>query len=173
MRALLVLAFCQLISMMPSLAASNPTFPSLKASDLNKQEVQLPGGLKGEWNLLLIGFLREHQNDIDTWLPSLPAIVQSHPKLAYYELPVIARSNFMLRWVIATGMRGGIPDKAQRARTITLHLDKKPFRDALGLATEDRIYVLLVNKAGEVLWRAEGTASSDKLQSLESFLDGR
>jgi len=154
-------------------AASNPTFPSIKASDLNKQDVQLPRGLKGEWNLVLIGFLREHQNDIDTWLPSLPALVQSHPKLSYYELPVIERTNFMLRWVIATGMRGGIPDKAQRARTITLYVDKKKFRDALGIAAEDRIYVLLVNKAGEVMWRSEGTASGDKLQSLEKFLDGR
>jgi hypothetical protein len=154
----------------PQFAARNPVFPSLEATDLNKRKLQLPGGLAGEVNILLVAFQREQQDDINTWLPLLPALVKRNPKLAYYEIPVISRSNFLLRWVINNGMRGGIPDKEQRARTITLYLDKKPFLKALEISSEDQIYVLLVNKSGEVLWRTEGVVSQEKLESLRVFL---
>ena len=155
----------------PHFAAGNPVWPSLQASDLNKRKIELPGGLAGELNVLLVAFQREQQKDVDTWLPLLPALVKAHPKLAYYEIPVISRSNSLLRWIIDNGMRGGIPDKQQRARTITLYLDKKPFLETLEISSEDRIYVLVVNKSGKVLWRTEGVASQEKLESLAAFLN--
>ncbi|MEO5926651.1 MAG: hypothetical protein ABIR70_22745 [Bryobacteraceae bacterium] len=150
--------------------SKSAVFPALEADNLNKQKLQLPGDLAGDLNLLLIGFQREQQTDIDTWLAPLPGVVIRHPNLAYYELPVIDRTNFMLRWVINTGMRGGIPDKQQRARTVTLYLDKKPFRAALQIESENTIHALLINKKGEVMWRAQGRADEGKLESLEAFL---
>ena len=169
----IVVTLCMMFSTQPQFAADNPVFPSLEAADLNKQKIQLPGGLAGEVNVLLVAFQREQQADIDTWLPLLPTLVKKHSKLSYYEMPVISRSNFLMRWIIDNGMRGGIPDKQQRARTITLYLDKKPFLKTLEISSEDQIYVLLVNKSGEVLWRTEGLASQAKLESLEAYLDAR
>jgi hypothetical protein len=148
-------------------------FPSLTFANLNKQDVQLPQGLKGDVNLVLIAFQREQQNDLDTWLKVLPEVVGKHPDVAYYEIPTIDRMNSFMRWFINTGMRGGIPDKAQRERTITLYTDKKAFREALKLASEDRVYVLAINKKGEVLWRTEGLQSAEKQASLETFLNSR
>lgn len=145
-------------------------FPRLEASNLNKQKVRFPEGLTGERNVLLLGFLREHQDDIDTWLAPLPALMSRHADVAYYELPVIDRSNFFFRWILRTGMRAGIPDKQQRARTVTLHLDKKKFRDALQVESEETIRLLVINKAGAVLWRTQGRADEAKLQALDAFL---
>ena len=44
-------------------------------------------------------------------------------------------------------------------------------RDALRIPSEDRIYVLLANQKGEILWRSEGTASGEKKRSLETYLN--
>lgn len=149
------------------------TFPMLKASNLAKKEMTLPRDFAGQWNLVLIAFLREQQKDVDTWLKALPGIQKDHSGLAYYELPTIKKMSGMTRWFIDTGMRGGIPDQQQRARTITLYIDKEPFRRALTLPAEDRIYALLLNKAGEVVWRAEGLYDDAKGSSLREFLKGR
>jgi hypothetical protein len=162
-----------LASLGVGLTAAEAKFPALESEDLNGRKRQLPGGLAGDWNVLLIGFQREQQKEIDTWLLALPALVTQHPRLAYYELPVIERSNPLLRWVIKNGMKSGIPDKQQRERTITLYLDKKAFRQDLQISSEDQIQVLVVNRAGEVGWRSEGLCTADKLQALEAFLDGR
>ena len=67
-------------------------------------------------------------------------------------------------------MRGGIADRQQRARTITLYLDKEPFKKAMGVGPEDRIYALLVDKTGRILWRAEGVFTEAQGKSLVAAL---
>ena len=151
-------------------AETGARFPPIKATNLEKQEIDLPGGLQGEVNLLLVAFQRAQQRDVDTWLKALPRIQLAHPRFAYYELPTIARMNALTRWFIDNGMRSGIPDKQQRARTITLFIDKAPFKKALGIESEDRIYALLVTTTGDVLWRSEGVYTEEKGASLDRFL---
>jgi hypothetical protein len=67
-------------------------------------------------------------------------------------------------------MRRGIPDKKARSRTITLYIDKKPFLKALGITDESRIYCFLVNRSGQVLWRAEGEFDVSKATGLRQYL---
>ena len=58
------------------------------------------------------------------------------------------------------------PNPVARERTITLYLDKDEFRQALQLPHEDDIYVLLLDRQGQVLWRAEGAFTPEKGESL-------
>ncbi len=150
--------------------AQEVRFPPLKANNLSGQSVAMPSGFEGEVNLLLIAFQREQQSDVDTWLMRLPSLVQQYPQMRYYELPTIDKSNPIFRFVLRIGMRAGIPDKQQRARTITLHLDKSSFKKSLGIETESSIYALLVDQSGRVLWREEGLYTDAKAQSLIAAL---
>jgi hypothetical protein len=75
-----------------------------------------------------------------------------------------------MRSFIDGGLRAGIPDRAVRAATVTLYIDKSPFRRALGLRDEDRIYVLLVDREGRVHWRTEGAFDAKAGADLESTL---
>ena len=100
-------------------------------------------------------------------------LLTSHERLRYYELPTIDKLNPITRWFINNGMRSGIPDKTQRARTITLYIDKRPFKTSLNLAAEDTIYALLLDRAGLVVWRASGDYTEEKGKSLEQFLSGK
>lgn len=155
------------------LRGSEARFPEVAFENLNGEKIVVPGGLKGERNVLLLGFVQAHQTAIDTWLKVLPELTGPHPEYAYYELPVISRTNPMMRWFINNGMRSGIPDKGQRARTITLYLDKGPFKKALGIEREDVIVVLVVDRAGKVWWRAEGPAEAGNVSSLQRFVNGK
>jgi hypothetical protein len=67
-------------------------------------------------------------------------------------------------------MRSGIPDRLARERTITLYLDKAPFRQALDMPDEEHIYVLLIDHSGKVLWRERGVYEPDKGAALEGAL---
>jgi hypothetical protein len=70
-------------------------------------------------------------------------------------------------------MRMGIPNKKAREVTITLYLDKQAFRKALDMPDEERIYVLLVNRKGEVLWRIEGPFKEEKGRDLKHALESQ
>ena len=67
-------------------------------------------------------------------------------------------------------MRAGIPNPKTRERTITLYLDKADFRAALGMADEDHIYILVIDRQGNELFRARGPYSREGEASLRQAL---
>lgn len=146
-------------------------FPVVTASNLSGREYTLPAGLEGDLNIVALAFQMWHQNEVDTWMPLLEQIERRIPVIRAYELPVLRSMNRLSQWMIDSGMRGGIPDPATRARTITLYLDKERFRRALGLPDEDHIYLLLVDRDGLVHWQTRGPYSPEKASSLLAVVE--
>ncbi len=141
-------------------------FPAVSGASLSRKTVSFPEDLEGELNVLIIAFQRWQQGLIDSWVPLLEQMERNIPGMRYYELPVIQRLDPISRTFINEGMRAGIPDPEARERTVTLYLDRSSFRSALGLPDEDTIYVLLVDRQGQVLWRTEGALTHEKRESL-------
>lgn len=146
-------------------------FPTVEATNLSGREYTLPTGLEGDLNILAVAFQMWHQNEVDTWMPLLEQLERRLPAVRAYELPVLRSMNRFSQWMIDQGMRGGIPDPATRARTITLYLDKERFREAMGLPDEDHIYVLLIDRDGQVHWQARGPYSAEKASSLMAAVE--
>jgi hypothetical protein len=174
MKALACLLMMTLSNPILARAAESPQpeakFPPLTSTNLEKQTFHLPQDFAGERNLLFVAFERKQQDDVDTWLAKVKQFQAADPALAYYEIPTIDRLNPLARWFINNGMRGGIPDLGARQRTITLYLDKQPFKDSLRIPSEATISIFVVNKAGDVLWRAEGDFDAAKGESLPDYL---
>ncbi len=141
-------------------------FPVAEGFNLQRQRVLLPSGLEGDLNIVIIAFQRWQQAMIESWLPFVEELERTHSGVRYYELPTLERLNSLSRTLINEGMRAGIPDARSRQRTITLYVDRAAFRGALELPDENTVYVLLVNRQGRVVWRAEGALTVDKSQSL-------
>jgi hypothetical protein len=51
---------------------------------------------------------------------------------------------------------------------IPLYIDKDSFRHDLRIPSDKRIAVLLINKQGNVLWRADGPLTKDKRTALHA-----
>ena len=132
------------------------TFPVIAAESLRGRSVKMPEQFKGARNLLLVAYQREQQADIDTWLAVIDSVAAGAPDFAYYEIPTISSSAKWMRAMIDGGMKQGIPDRAQRDRTITLYLDVDWFRGQIGTAGNDGIAALLVDRAGNISARWYG-----------------
>lgn len=148
------------------------TFPVIEAESLRGRELRLPADLKGSRNLLLVAYEREQQADIDTWLAVLDTLAPRLPDFAYYELPTISGGYKWMRAVIDGGMRNGIPDRAQRDRTITLYLDVDWFRGQIGTAGHDSVAALLVDREGNIAARWYGRYSAARGDSLREAVAG-
>jgi len=146
-------------------------FPTVKGSNLAGREYTLPADFEGELNIVALAFQMWHQDEVNTWMPLLEQMEHQVPGLRAYELPVLRSMNRVSQWMIDQGMRGGIPDLATRSRTITLYTDKERFRQALDLANENHITVLLVDRRGEVLWRTEGAYRPDTARELAAAVE--
>ena len=156
-----------------TLPADSIRFPTVTFDNLEGRSLTLPADFNGERNVVFVAFLMEQQRDVDTWAPWLRQTLPKYPGSDFYEIPTIQRMVAPMRWVINRGMRGGIPDRAVRERTVTLYIDKAPFKQALGITTESVIQVLLVDRAGRVLWRTTGPYTAGKAAQLEQELAGR
>jgi len=146
-------------------------FPVVRASNLHRHKLTLPSDLKGDLNIVFIPFYQWHQQVVNTWIPFARQIEKDHAGVYYYELPTIKKINPLAQTFINEGMRAGIPDSTSRERTITLYLDKRSFRRALDLLAEDDIYILLIDRLGNVYWRGEGAYSQEKGASLLQAID--
>ena len=142
-------------------------FPTVTGSNLQRRKLTFPADLTGELTITLIAFQQWQQRLIDTWLPEAERLEQQYPGLSYYELPVIRKMNILSRTFINEGMRAGIPNTKARERTITFYTDKQHFKESLGIIGESTIHIFLVDKQGQVLWRAGGEFSPEKGKSLE------
>ena len=140
--------------------------PVVRGSNLLRQSVQLPADLGGGLNLLFIPFYQWQQMEVNSWVPLMNELEQSHADFRYYELPTIQHRNVLWQTFINEGMRAGIPDPAARHRTITLYIDKKAFMSASGLTDEEHVYLLLTDRAGNILWRSRGEYSQEKAAEL-------
>ena len=125
-------------------------FPSATGKNLNKVEVSIPENLKGELNLLIVAFQQWQQADANTWVPFLDSLKETHSNFQYYEVPTIRRMNWLYQKVIDGGMRAGIPSIDTREHTITLYIEKSPFKEALGIETENEIHLFLVDRKGRI-----------------------
>lgn len=145
-------------------------FPTVTGKNLTGQTFTFPENLEKEYNLIAVAFLREQQADVDTWIPRMEALEQQDPQFALFEVPTIREMNAFSRWFIFQGMRSGIPPQQARLRTVTVHIDKEPFKKALGIQTENSIHLYLTDRQGRILWQTEGPWSEEKHQQLLTFL---
>lgn len=152
-------------------ATPTPTlFPALQARNLNGQRINLPAGLGGERNLVLIAFRRWHQALVDSWFPYLDTLLAAHPELRAYELPLISSMYALARPLIDGGMAAAIADPKVRERTLTVYTDVSRVTTALQIINTTTISVLLVDRQGRILWRSEGPYSPVQAAGLERAL---
>lgn len=141
-------------------------FPQVKGSNLLRHKITLPYDLQGEFNILFIPFQQWHQRLVDEWVPMARQIEASFPGVRFYEIPVIHEMNILSQTFINEGMRAGIPNPTTREKTITLYLDKVAFRRALEIPNEETIYVVVLDRQGNIVWRTEGAYSPEKGAAL-------
>ena len=145
-------------------------FPTVEGVSLDDTELTLPADLEGERNLLAVAFHRNHQRQVDTWIPLFRELEAEVPGLAGYEIPTISGSWRPLRWFIDGGMKAAIPDPLTRSRTVTVYGDVGRVTDGLGLPDRDRIAVVLLDRRGEVFWMARGPLRGERPDGLVEAL---
>lgn len=149
-------------------------FPRLTGISLLGDEVTLPEGFEGRVNLVSMGFVQAHQDDINGWIAALPELQADLPGLRFYEVPVIYEAGPLFRWWLNNGMRIGVVEEEARKRTITVYTDRDQFSEALDLPDIERIHTLLLDDEGRILWRAAGPideTSKAEVRRLATRLD--
>lgn len=149
-------------------ANKNNYFPKISGIDLDGKKQELPTVFNNKFNLVIVAFKREQQAEVDTWIRALEPILKENSNLSFYEIPLIYELSAFKRMWVNNGMRFGIPDKVARKRTITVYTNREEFCRITKMQ-EDKIYALLIDASGKILWQEEGVANKTNVSALRKL----
>lgn len=145
-------------------------FPEVTGRNLEGRTLRLPADFEGERTVVLVAFRQRQQREVDSWMPELNTRRAADPGLAVYEIPTLSSGWTALRGWIDGGMARGIKSQAVREATVTLYINKDPFKDALAISSEGSIHVLLLDRDGRVTFRTTGPATPEGVAALRRAL---
>jgi hypothetical protein len=159
-----------LASALTPLLAAQPqkpaVLPAVSGYNLDKDKVTFPSGMAGQTDLLLISFAPEQQKEIESWLPAAQALQHTNFQFRWYQLPISNKENFVFRWWETSSLRSDQTDPETWPWIVPLFVDRHKFQHDLAIPNEKQVVALLVNRQGQILWRASGPMTPEKRASL-------
>lgn len=153
--------------------AAAGSFPTITAEALDRSDITLPANLEGRENLLLLSWARDQAAQLETWTAVAQALQHTHVHFRVYRIPVSATENVVFRWWDNASLRAAETDPERLHWNVPIYTDKAKLHEALGQPLDEKaVTVLLVDRAGRILWRAQGPSTAATRASLESFEEG-
>jgi hypothetical protein len=151
--------FVVIAALMSLVLASGPAsaIAPLRATDLNGAVHALPADWSDHGGVLILGFSHDARAEMDQWVEALGLRVAD---ANWLETPVIGDVNRMVRPMIRTGMRAHYATPLRRAHVAPVFEDAPHFTDLAGPHAHP-IVVLVLNRSGDVVARAEGGAQAN------------
>lgn len=147
-------------------AARTALFPALTTESLDKAKLNLPADFEGQVNLLLISFEPEQAKEIESWMSVAQSLQHMNFQFRFYKMPVSNQENMIFRWWDSSSMRSVETDPETWHWIVPLYINKQQFRQSLNIANEKQTVAALVDKGGQVLWKASGPLTDDKKNAL-------
>lgn len=141
-------------------------FPQVQGCNLNDHEIVLPRDVDGECVLVIITYKRWHQDFIDTWTPYLDQLAEQFQRLKVYYLSMFKPRKQFMQVIIAGYMKRRYTSKAEQASHMLVYTDIDAFNLSLDIPTTKAMYLLLIDRTGQVLWCGQNTFDQQQFDSL-------
>lgn len=143
--------------------------PSDAAERVGQTQRLLPPELPPGRLLALVAFDGSPREEVQGWIDGLQ--LQREVRIAWVKLPVMQDpGDDGERRDIERRLRERWPTLAASARLIPLFTDRQAFVRAAGLSDAEHASVLVIDRKGNVLARAQGPFDPDKAQALRETL---
>jgi hypothetical protein len=146
--------------------------PAISAKRLDQQPVMLPAQLPAERSLALVAYTRHQREEIQSWIRGLQ--LEDDASIPWFRLSVINDpGSESARSSVERQLLERHPREMDRSRLVPVFTNREAFARAAGVSGTEHAAVLVVNRDGKVLARAEGPYDDEKAQALRETLLSR
>lgn len=146
--------------------------PSLAAKRMDQQMIVLPQGLGADRTLALVAYTRTQRAEIDSWVQGLH--LDQDSTIPWIRMPVLNDpGDDGKRTAIENLILERHPEATDRSRLVPVFTNREAFIRAAGVSGTEHASVLVLNRDGKILARAEGLYDEDKAQALRETLMAR
>ncbi|MBA2963578.1 MULTISPECIES: hypothetical protein [Ramlibacter] len=152
-----------------ALAAPNESgvlgkLPTMSAKRLDQTHVTLPRQLPSDRTVAVVMFRKDQREEAQRWIDGLGLHQDSN--IAWVRLPVWSQKEPAERERIEQHLARRYPSPSEQERLLPLFIDRDAFVRAAGLGSTDHASVLVVDREGNVLAKAQGPFDQKKAQAL-------
>ncbi len=153
----------------PSEVSLMGRLPTISAKRLDQQPVVLPDQLPAERSLALVAYTRHQRAEVQSWLRGMH--LESETAIPWFRLSVINDpGSETARSAVEQKLLARHPRDAERSRLLPVFTNSEAFARAAGMSGTEHAAVLVVDRDGKVLARAEGPYDEAKAQALRETL---
>lgn len=146
--------------------------PAPTVQRLDQQRVAVPRGMTADRMLALVAYSKAQRAEIDSWIQGLR--LEQDSTIAWFKMPVLNDpGNERGRYAAERQLRAQHQGKIEHSRLVPIFSDREAFMRAAGLSRPEHASVLVVDREGKVLARAEGRFDERKAQALRETLLAR
>ncbi len=145
---------------------------TISAKRLDQQPMVVPHQLPAERTLALVAYTRTQRGEIDSWVRGLS--LDRDDSISWFRMPVLNDpGNEQGRNQIESRLLERHPTEAARSRLVPVFTNREAFIRAAGISSSEHASVLVLNREGRVLARAEGEYDEAKARALRETLLAR
>ena len=142
--------------------------PELTVKRLDQQRIVMPRGLTADRTLALVAYSKAQRGEIQSWIQGLR--LDKDSDIAWIKMPVF---NDPEDEDVRDAVERKLLAHPHRERIVPVFTDRQAFIRAAGLSGPERASVLVLNRDGKILARAEGRFDENKAQALRETLLAR
>jgi hypothetical protein len=143
--------------------------PTITAKRLDQQTIVLPNQLPAERSLALVAYTRHQREEVQSWVHGMQLDTDS--AVPWFRLSVINDpGSESARSEVEQKLLARHPRNEERSRLVPVFTNREAFARAAGMSGTEHAAVLVVDRDGKVLARAEGPYDEAKAEALRETL---
>jgi hypothetical protein len=151
--------------------AAGQRIPEVRGISFANQAVSLPEELQNKAaGILVLGFSRGSRDAVTAWATRIAADYRTSDVVAYYELPVVASVPGFVRAIVLRSIKSSAPERAHK-RIVPITNDEAGWRQIVHYGEADDAYLLVVDRAGNVVWQTQGQPTDVSYAALKQQVE--
>jgi len=138
--------------------AQVPGMPTTAGETLSGKKIVLAEAVRGHRTVLVAGFSHDGGIACGDWMKAIRGDA-ALAGLDVYEIAMLEGAPGILRGMIKSGMRKGMPS-AEQERSVVLTQDDKLWEKYFDVSNAQEPQVMLLDAQENVVWRGHGAASA-------------
>lgn len=144
--------------------------PFIEGQSLAGRKVVLPDAAAGNVAVLIFGFTRASKTPTSDWAKKISSDFGSQTGFALYQLPVLEDVPRLVRGMVISGIRKGVPENQRDHFVIVLHAENE-LKKFVGFEQLDDAYLVILDASGDVVKQLHGAPNPATYTQLAQKLD--
>lgn len=152
------------------------TLPRVEGENLAGHQVVLPGASSGKVAVLIFGFSKASKTPTAAWAKKLYEDLKNQSGFEIYQLPVLEDVPRLVRRMVVSSMRGGVPED-RRDHFVPILSGESDLKKLVNFKEPDDAYLVLLDPSGMIVQQSRGpfdeTSYSRLRQQIQAALKRR